>query len=177
MASFGISDVALMLRREVDTIRAVVAHKQVKVDMIIADDVSAVVQDGEKLRQIAFYVLSSAATATHRGRIALILGREASCLKVTVTDTGRGIEEPDLDRLFRRPGVCAFHVHDDVSRRLPDRLPDLVIARKLLDLLGGSMVVSSKPGEGTIIEIFVPFRLNRDKEIMAVPLEMNVVSS
>lgn len=173
MASFGISDVALLLRREVETARALVANKRVKVDMIIADDVPAVVLDGEKLRQIAFYVLSSAAAATHRGRIALILGREASCLKVTVTDTGRGIEEADLDRLFRRSGVYEFHVHDDVSRRLPD----LIIARKLLDLLGGSMVVSSKSGEGTIIEIFVPFRMNRDKDIMAVPLEMNVVSS
>jgi signal transduction histidine kinase len=177
MASFGISDVALLLRQEVETARARVAQKPVKVEMIIADDVPAVVLDGEKLRQIAYYVLSSATAATQRGRIALILGREASCLKVTVTDTGRGIDEPDLNHFFRRPGFYEFHVHDDVSRRLPDRLPDLVIARKLLDLLGGSMVVSSKSGEGTIIEIFVPFRKLRHKEVMAVPLEMNVVSS
>jgi signal transduction histidine kinase len=100
--------------------------------------------DAAMLGSIAVYLLSSAVQNTDRGRIALILNTEASLIRITVTDTGCGIQKH----------MVAFRAQDGDGPS--DGESGLVIARRLLELSGGTLDVASKAGEGAIIQVTLP---------------------
>jgi signal transduction histidine kinase len=158
-----------ILRDTVVTALDRVAHKPVEVDLVIADETVYTVSDPEKLRQIALALLNNAVRSTERGRIALILGRDGHCLKLTVTDTGTGMAKDVLAR-WNSPSP------GDFSRRRGGKHigPELVMTRKLVELLGGGISISSRPGVGTIVEVWLPLIENRQKKVASVPLEMSV---
>ena len=165
------SKVVSVLRDVVETARARVARKPVKVDLVIADDTVCTVSDPEKLRQLALTALNNAVQSTERGRITVILRSEDQCLKLTVTDTGMGMPK-DVPTCWNSPAA------GDISKRRTGKhiQPDLVTTRKLVELLGGGMRISSKVGEGAIVEVWLPLA-NHRKEVTSVPLEMRVSAS
>lgn len=158
-----------ILRDAVVTAQARVVHKPVEVDLVLADETVYTVSDPEKLRQIALTLLNNAERSTERGRIALILGRDGHCLKLTVTDTGRGMAKDVLAR-WNSP---AFG-NRSKNRGGKHIGPDLIMTRKLVELLGGGISISSRSGVGTIVEVWLPLIENRPKEVAVVTLEMSV---
>ncbi len=170
MAIFHMTcEAVTVLQGVVETTREYVAHKPITVDFVFDDEAPVVVSDSDKLRQIATNIMNNAARLTERGRIALILGREGRCLKLTVTDTGTGMAK-DVLACWNSP---AFG--DPGKGRVGKYIgPELVMTRKLVELLGGGISISSRSGVGTIIEVWLPITENRQKKVASVPLEMSV---
>lgn len=167
-ATLSQSTVVFVLRDVVETMRTRVARRPVKIDLVVADETSSyTVSDPEKLRQIAFNIMNAAALSTERGRVTLILGKDEQCLKLTVTDTGIGFTKEALERITSPSRPRTDRIRNDRDLRL-------ILTRTLLDLLGGSMSISSKPGEGTIVEVWLPLRENCRSGVAAIPLEMSV---
>ncbi len=158
-----------VLRHTVATARARVVHKPVEVDLVITDETVYSVSDPEKLKQIALALVNNAVRSTERGRITLILGRDSQCLKLTVTDTGTGMAK-DVLVCWNSP---AF---GDLSRRKGGKHIglELVMTRKLVELLGGGISISSRSGVGTIVEVWLPIIEYRQKKVTSVALEMSV---
>jgi signal transduction histidine kinase len=108
--------------------------------------------DLHKIRQIMTELAHNAVKFTERGRIALIVARENDRLRMMVTDTGRGMDRDELslflegdDRLFTGRSVS------------PDRPAlGLSIVKRLVRSLDGTLSATSKPGEGTIVEVVLP---------------------
>ena len=88
------------------------------------------------------------------GDVSISLERKPEFLSVAVADTGCGIAEEDLGRVF-----------DRFYRSGPDPNEDphsaglgLAIVRRILDLHGSRITVSSQPGKGTRFEFEIPAR-------------------
>ena len=71
---------------------------------------------------------------------------------VSVRDTGIGIREEDLSRLF----IAFNQLEDGKSKRYEGTGLGLTIAQNLLNLLGGAISIASKYGEGTTFTVHLP---------------------
>lgn len=112
----------------------------------------AVETDRQKLRQILLNLASNAVKFTERGRIVLGAAREGPGARLWVSDTGIGIREEDLPRLFRSYG----RLEDALAREHEGTGLGLVIAQSLARLIGGRVEVTSRPGEGSTFTLYLP---------------------
>jgi signal transduction histidine kinase/CheY-like chemotaxis protein len=116
--------------------------------------------DRTRVKQILFNLLSNAVKFSDRGVVVLDLHRSAvddgsEALDFVVTDTGIGMDEATMQRLFRR-----FSQGDESrSRRHGGTGLGLEISRSLARLMGGDVTVKSVPGEGSSFTFRLPLQL------------------
>lgn len=117
------------------------------------DAVGIVHIDPDRVAQVVGNLLENALRYTpEAGRVVLGLERAGDGIRITVTDTGPGIDPADLPHIWERLYVTA--------RYRPVR-PEgsglgLSIVRELVDAMGGSAEVRSEPGSGTTISVRLP---------------------
>ncbi|NOZ24967.1 MAG: sensor histidine kinase [Nitrospirae bacterium] len=140
-------DVVPVIREVADTTRILLGNKPVRVDVSVCDAPLYIVSDPVKVRQILTNVAGNAAKFTQQGRILLSLSNEGREIRISVSDTGTGIREEDLERIFEAFAGTGRYEGTGLG---------LTITRSLLNLLGGGIDVSSRPGEGTTVEIRLP---------------------
>jgi two-component system, OmpR family, sensor histidine kinase TorS len=126
--------------------------------------------DMGKLRQILFNLVSNAVKFTDAGEITISVAvqgpAEASPLRLrfTVSDTGRGIDPDALERIFD-----AFQQEDPQTARMHGGTGlGLTISRRLAGLMGGTLTVASKRGEGATFTLHLPFARGEARPL-AVP--------
>jgi signal transduction histidine kinase/CheY-like chemotaxis protein/ligand-binding sensor domain-containing protein len=106
--------------------------------------------DGTRLRQVVLNLVSNAVKFTRSGEIVLAARLErqdetSSSIVIEVRDTGIGIAQDQLPRLF-----SSFSQADSsISRRYGGTGLGLAISKRLVEVMGGTIHVESKPGEGT----------------------------
>src|SRR5260370_36647730 len=106
-----------------------------------------IVTDGDRVLQIISNLLSNAFRWTPEGgRIELSLSASNGSVSVPVSDSGPGISDEELDRIFR-----PFWSRDGGGTGL-----GLAIARELSLALGGQIKVRSQPGVGSRFELVLP---------------------
>lgn len=112
--------------------------------------------DALKLRQSLLNLLSNAAKFTSKGRVTLsVLLREndhGTRIVFEVRDTGIGIPEHSLDRIFTE----FVQAEDDTSRRYGGTGLGLALTRRFCQLMGGHIMVDSTLGEGSSFTIEIP---------------------
>jgi signal transduction histidine kinase/CheY-like chemotaxis protein/HPt (histidine-containing phosphotransfer) domain-containing protein len=113
-----------------------------------------VVGDGTRIKQILLNLLSNAIKFTPKGEITLAVSAappsKGTCqLRLSVTDTGIGMDEATMARLFRR-----FEMGDAaLSRRFGGAGLGLEISRTLARLMGGDLTARSQPGKGSRFDL------------------------
>ncbi len=110
--------------------------------------------DRKRLKQVLNNLLSNAIKYNRRGgrvMVAVSSSNDAGEVRVTVTDTGRGMTQNELDQLYK-PFV-RFEKIDDTT---PGTGIGLVITRRLVELMGGRIEVSSMAGQGSTFSIWLP---------------------
>ncbi len=108
--------------------------------------------DPSKLRQILFNLLGNAVKFTDQGEVSLRMVMDAGTLVVTVADTGIGMDDEAMARLFQ-----PFSQADSsMSRRYGGSGLGLAISRRLAVVMGGSLDVASRPGEGSVFTCRIP---------------------
>ncbi len=106
--------------------------------------------DSARLRQVVLNLLTNAVKFTAQGSVTLSVSREAtqnqtSVLRFAVRDTGIGLTQKQQDGLFE-----AFHQADlSTARRFGGTGLGLAISKRLVEMMGGSIGVSSQIGEGS----------------------------
>jgi len=116
---------------------------------------ASILTDGQKVRQIALNLASNAAKFTEAGRVTIGADVEAGVLRLRVDDTGIGIREEDLARLFLPFG----QLEDARDRRHEGSGLGLVIARSMAQLLGGRVEVESRHHHGSTFTVHLPIQL------------------
>ena len=86
------------------------------------------------------------------GKIDVAIRATEQVVNVSVTDTGIGIPERDLDRIFER----FYRVDKARSRALGGTGLGLSIVKHLVQSLGGSLAVESEIGEGSCFRVSLP---------------------
>lgn len=140
----------------------IAAEKKQRVTYTIDPSITTIIADERRLRQILLNLLSNAVKFTAEGgAIGLDVQRdeEHDCLMLTVWDTGIGIDESDLHRLFR-PFV---QLDSSLSRRYEGTGLGLTIVHRLTALHGGSLVVESRKGAGSRFTVRLPRQAVLDK--------------
>lgn len=120
----------------------------------VSDALPTLVTDVTKLRQILLNGLSNAAKFTQGGTITLGVAHDvaAAQLVFTVADTGQGISQEALGRLFE-----PFMQEDSSSTRRVDGAGlGLAISRQFAELMGGTLTLSSVKHQGTTFTLRLP---------------------
>jgi signal transduction histidine kinase len=135
--------------RESSAAAARMAQKrQVKIEYEIAPEISTIVSDQGKVRQIIFNFIAWAVSRSPEGdAVKINVGLDSpSLLRINLTDNGEPIPEPE-------------HVFDPASSGADD--PNInhlgiIIARRLLELLEGSVSVKNREGQGIDVVVQLP---------------------
>jgi GAF domain-containing protein len=108
--------------------------------------------DQDKIKQIILNLLSNAAKFTHAGSININVRHADSIFMVDVTDSGIGMNEEALSRVFEE-----FQQADSsTTRQYGGTGLGLAISRKLAHLLGGDLTVVSEPDQGSTFTLTLP---------------------
>ena len=111
--------------------------------------------DAEMWEKVVLNLLSNAFKFTLHGRVSVVVSparnRAGAC--VAVSDTGSGIPEAELPRLFER-----FHRVDGAQGRSFEGTGiGLALVQELVALHGGEIAVESVVGQGTTFKVFLPY--------------------
>ena len=129
-------------------------HKSLDFRIDIAPDVPPTLHtDRQRIEQILKNLLSNAVKFTDTGAVSLSVAAGANgMLAFRVQDSGIGIARDQQEKIFD-----AFHQADGTtSRRFGGTGLGLSISRDLTRLLGGTLTVSSEPGEGSVFTLNLP---------------------
>jgi len=110
--------------------------------------------DPTLLRRVLLNLLSNAVKFTEQGEVKVIIAESqaGSALRFTVSDTGIGIPEEARQRLF-----SAFsQVDSTIGRRFGGTGLGLVICKRIVEMLGGTIGFESEPGKGSCFWFEVP---------------------
>jgi len=109
--------------------------------------------DPVRIRQVLLNLAGNAVKFTERGTVVIEVSRLGETqLKISVTDSGIGITEEQLDRLFRR----FTQADSSTTRRYGGTGLGLAISKTLVELMGGSIGAQSQPGTGSTFWVTLP---------------------
>ncbi|MET0284556.1 MAG: ATP-binding protein, partial [Polyangiales bacterium] len=120
--------------------------------------------DQGKLAQILRNLLANAIKFTERGEVRLSTTMTDDEVIFTVRDTGIGIAPADLERIFEE----FAQVDSAVQRRVKGSGLGLPLSRSLAELLGGSLGVTSTPGQGSTFTCVVPRKHDEAVEMQKI---------
>jgi len=121
--------------------------------------------DGIKLRQILLNLLGNAIKFTQKGEVILRIRydppllTEKHFLQFTVKDTGKGISQEELSKLFE-----AFSQTESGKESQEGTGLGLVISRQFVQLMGGDIAVKSKLNQGTIFSFSIQIELGKETQ-------------
>lgn len=111
-----------------------------------------VLADPARLRQIVVNLLSNGIKYNKpRGRVDIVVSRLADQVSIQVRDTGIGMTPSQQSHLFEPFNRLGADRTDVEGTGI-----GLVIVRKLVELMGGQLLVISTPGEGSLFEVRMP---------------------
>jgi signal transduction histidine kinase/DNA-binding response OmpR family regulator/putative methionine-R-sulfoxide reductase with GAF domain len=123
--------------------------------------------DRTKLKQSLLNILSNGSKFTENGKLTLVadlVKGDRDMVRFAITDTGIGMTEEQLGRLFQ-----AFSQADaSTTKKYGGTGLGLAISRQFCQLLGGDITVTSKPGKGSTFTITLPVRSEAPAEIKPV---------
>ena len=118
------------------------------------------VGDPTRLRQVLLNLLGNAIKFTATGEVSLKVERDEdaavpTALRFTVSDTGIGIADEKLARVFER----FTQADSSTTRRFGGSGLGLTISKRLVELMGGRIWVTSKVDKGSVFAFAVPFEV------------------
>ncbi|EKO3990603.1 response regulator [Vibrio fluvialis] len=108
--------------------------------------------DSVRLTQILFNIIGNAIKFTHQGFVDVSLVTARDRLEIEVRDSGIGIDNERIEHLFS-PFIQA---DTSITRNYGGTGLGLAITKHLVELMGGSIKVNSKLGEGSLFTISIP---------------------
>ena len=141
-------------------------HNQFVLD--ISSEVGSMHADLTKTRQILFNLISNAAKFTSHGTITLQIAREVVnhevFVRFTVIDTGIGMTEEQLAKLFQK----FTQADSSTTRKYGGTGLGLALCWEFARLMDGKITVESTPGEGTQFSLRAPTKMQESVDAHVV---------
>jgi PAS domain S-box-containing protein len=140
-----------LIEGALDLVAARAVRKKLDLSYVVANDSPAtLISDVTRVRQVLLNLLSNAVKFTENGKVEVSvtsrrLENRQYEIRIEVRDTGIGIPEDRLDRLFK----SFSQVDSSTSRHFGGTGLGLAISKRLSELLGGSIGVHSVAGKGS----------------------------
>jgi len=121
--------------------------KQVEVAVAIAPGLPALEADPDRIKQVLLNILlNSLAAMNKEGKISIDASTRKDNIAVVITDTGAGIEQTDLPRIYD-PYFTSKPAGSGLG---------LAVVQKIMEAHGGSVEVQSVVGKGTTVLLTFP---------------------
>jgi signal transduction histidine kinase len=133
--------------------RPLVQQKSVEIKIDIATPSPRARADERRLRQVITNIISNAVKFTDKGSIEITAEQKGDRVIVSVRDTGPGIAEEQLPRLFSE-----FVQLGSLKQRARGTGLGLAICKKLVEAHGGQVTAESKIGRGSTFRVILPVR-------------------
>lgn len=140
-----------------------IRDKGLQLDVQFSGGDLSMVNDRAKVERVFQNIFNNAVKFTSQGEITVKVGVSPDCVHMDfeVIDTGVGIEQNKLDTIFE-----PFHQADNSMQRAFSGLGiGLTVARRMADLVGGKLTVTSQPNAGTRVLMRFPIQA-----VLAAPL-------
>ncbi|MEZ5412411.1 MAG: SpoIIE family protein phosphatase [Acidimicrobiales bacterium] len=144
-------DLAVATRELAEMFRSAIEHAGLRY-VVSCDDVGTVTIDASMWERIVLNLLSNALKFTFDGEICVRLSRQGTSVRLTVEDTGAGIPDHELPRLFER-----FHrVERSRARSSEGSGIGLALVSELVALHGGQVEADSELDVGSTFTVTLP---------------------
>jgi len=146
-------DIKPILDRSLGVLEKPIKGKQLSVSLSIPDGIPKVLADDTRIAQVFLNLLDNAVKYTSdSGSIKVSISLNDKFVQVDVSDTGMGIPEQDLPRIFER----FYRVDKARSRELGGTGLGLSIVKHIVLSHGGQVWVKSELGQGTTFSFTIP---------------------
>lgn len=140
------------VEKVVESTRPIAAKKGLKLTGTCSVDIGTMKGDVRRVEQILLNLLSNAIKFTETGSVTVQCESDERNVTVKVIDTGIGIRTEDMETLFK-----AFRQIDSgITRKYEGTGLGLSICRRLVELMGGSIWVTSEWGSGSTFGFSLP---------------------
>ncbi len=164
--------VAGVCQASLTMVKQMAHNKQIKVSISVDPEVDTLQADERQLKQILVNLLSNAVKFTPEGGtvgLEVVGDREQEVVRLTIWDTGIGIAQEDLKRLFQ-PFI---QLDGGLARQYPGTGLGLSLVRRLAELHGGGVSVESESGRGSRFTVSLPWVEEATSvQDLATPLEI-----
>jgi signal transduction histidine kinase len=141
------------IQRVVDLMRPEAEKKRIDLQFLPSQVNSMIHADRLSMEGIFTNLISNAIKYTpERGKVWITLSEEGGCVKATVSDTGIGIKEEDLSRIFDR----FYRVKTSETREIIGTGLGLSIVKSIVEAHLGSISVESEEGKGAVFTVLLP---------------------
>lgn len=136
-----------------DSIEPLLKEKNLKCNIIIGEDIPEIKYDYDKIIQVMTNLISNAIKNTNEGSISIEAEKVKDHIRVSVTDTGIGIKEEDIEEIFK-----AFQrVEHDQKGKKGTGL-GLIISKEIIEGHKGEIGVKSEYGKGSTFFFKLPIQ-------------------
>jgi PAS domain S-box-containing protein len=144
-------DIGQLVERAAQQVLPLAAEKSLALRVHADCDTPPLLVRGDETRvmQILVNLLSNAVKFTTTGSVTIACEAHGADVLVHVADTGPGIPEDQAERIFEE----FYQVEGGLSRSSGGTGLGLAIARRFARLMGGDVVVSSRPGDGSTFTV------------------------
>lgn len=150
--SFSKVDVCTFTQDLVSTFRSAIEKAGMQLEFECGEIRQDVYVDMEMWEKIVLNLISNAFKYTKQGKITVRITGENGYLLLAVSDTGVGIAEDQLNKIFER-----FHRVENTSGRSQEGTGiGLAMVKELVRLHKGAITVDSQPGVGTTFTVSIP---------------------
>jgi PAS domain S-box-containing protein len=167
LESFDVMD---LIDEVAATLQPAVLRSGNRFEVECAPEIGAMLADRNKVRQCLLNLLSNAVKFTEKGIVRLRISRHedeagVECLIFEVRDTGIGMTEEQMGRLFQ-----VFSQADvKTSIKYGGTGLGLAISRRLCVMMGGDILVESEAGKGSVFSMRLPAQVREENaETLAV---------
>ena len=150
---FEAFDLGGLVSGAVQAERPALLERRQEIDVQIPDAAVEVTADTDRLRQVVANLLANAVKFTPEdGRISVRLTESDGEAELVVEDSGIGISEDDLGRMFER----FFRARSATEQAIPGTGLGLAISKGIVDAHGGTITVESELGRGSAFTVRLP---------------------
>lgn len=135
----------------------------------IPADFPEAIADPERVRQVLYNLVGNAVEHTHSGEIIITAKIIKKQVAITVKDTGSGMEEQQLDRLFEPIGNSTTP-HLGIGMGLK-------ITKRLVEMQGGWLKAESVPGKGSSFTFTLPLTEEEQEQESTPPTEIRELTA
>jgi signal transduction histidine kinase len=136
----------------VDVVQPLCQKNQNQLVVTWNQEISQIYSDLIKLRQCLLNLLTNACKFTHSGRIYLQISLHQSTIVFQVQDSGIGIPAEKISSLFQP----FSQLDNSTTRKYGGTGLGLAITREFARMLGGDVIVTSEPGQGSCFTLSLP---------------------
>ncbi|MFS8065554.1 MAG: response regulator, partial [Byssovorax sp.] len=146
-------DIAATAAQGCKLLASAAARKSVRLINRVPEGVLFAAADPDRLRQVVVNLLSNAVKFTPEGGSVMIeAAAEGGRVRLSVIDTGIGIAAADVPKLF----VPFTQIDSGYARRFQGTGLGLSICKRLIELMGGDIGLTSELGKGTTLSLTLP---------------------